>query len=46
MWTKYIEEESSFISRYLDSLINVQEKQSEAAILLREIFVLSNRLDF
>ena len=46
MWTKYIEEENTYISRYLESLINVQEKQSEAATLLREIFVLSNRLDF
>lgn len=46
MWTKYINEESKFVAKYLNDLINVEGKQSEACILLKDILVLSNRLNF
>ena len=46
MWSKYINEESEYIGNYLAELINVEGKQSEACILLKDILVLSNRLNF
>ena len=46
MWSKYIHEESEYIGNYLAELINVEGKQSEACILLKDILVLSNRLNF
>lgn len=46
MWTKYINAESEYIANYLSELINVEGKQSEASILLKDILVLSNRLNF
>ena len=46
MWTKYVHAESEYIANYLAELINVEGKQSEACILLKDILVLSNRLNF
>ena len=46
MWAKYRDQESHSISLYLESLVNSEERQGEAAVLIREIFTLSNRLDF
>mmetsp|Transcript_25419 Transcript_25419/g.31801 ORF Transcript_25419/g.31801 Transcript_25419/m.31801 type:complete len:112 (+) Transcript_25419:309-644(+) len=46
MWSKYIQSESEYIANYLAELINVEGKQSEAYILLKDILVLSNRLNF
>mmetsp|Transcript_4195 Transcript_4195/g.5591 ORF Transcript_4195/g.5591 Transcript_4195/m.5591 type:complete len:112 (-) Transcript_4195:157-492(-) len=46
MWSKYIHSESEYIANYLAELINVEGKQSEAYILLKDILVLSNRLNF
>ena len=46
MWRKYIDAEGDYIANYLSELINVEGKQSEACILLKDILVLSNRLNF
>ena len=46
MWTIYINEESKFISKYLSDLINVEERQSEACILLKDMMVIGNRLSY
>ena len=46
MWTRYIDAESDFIASYLSELINVRGKQSEAATLLKDVMVLSCRLNF
>ena len=46
MWTRYIYAESEYVAQYLAELINVEDKQSEACVLLKDILVLSNRLNF
>lgn len=46
MWTRYIYAESEYVANYLNELINVEDKRSEACVLLKDILVLSNRLNF
>ncbi len=46
MWSRYIYAESEYVAQYLAELINVEDKQSEACFLLKDILVLSNRLNF
>ena len=46
MWTRYINAEGQAVKNYLSSLINSDDKQNEACFLLKDILVLSNRLNF
>lgn len=46
MWTRYIYTESEFINSYLADLVNVESKQNEACVFLKDILVLSNILNF
>lgn len=46
MWTRYIDAESGFISKYLSDLINVEARQSEACILLKDMLIIGNRINF
>jgi len=46
MWTQFISVKSDFITYYLNELINCGQKRSEACVLLKDILVLSNRLNF
>jgi len=46
MWSRYIHAEGEYIANYLNELINVEDKRSEACVLLKDILVLSNRLNY
>ena len=46
MWARYIHFESAFISQYFSDIINVEGKESDAYVLLKDILVTSNRINY
>ena len=46
MWSHYIHADEPQIANFFADMINVKERQSEAGTLLKDILVLSKRLNF
>ena len=46
LWSRYICSERRYISKYFSEIINVEGKQSHADVLLKDILIISNRLNF